>query len=389
MGFLWISGILNLECPEEDQYLMAGGLVRLVEGFCDHHTSSYSIQSAWVPPLLKFLSLCENFEFKESPPHPGLIALFILSCCPQVSDFCAAHLTTLISLLSPNHRLQSRKLALKVFWRLTCEWRSRMETVPGHHLDELLRAVGDPFHLPPESPHDQVRELERRVPYVPMGVVIALIGLAPSEPWQSHLHPSNFTSCEDILSTDEGRRSALHNMYWTWAHWREFLCTPTNIIAAVRRLEELGCLNTARVVITWAWISGMADVMDQDGGRLIADETLRLYRAHGIRSLATLRRCIIDEDLKSLRIHHVPDKRPPFRAGRLPSNMTDMTIYQRQRETVISQACQLRRLYHLFGYNPTTWEKAVGAGEADEKRELISGHSITLDPFVGWECDYP
>ena len=403
MGFLWISGILDSGYSEREQYSMAGGLVRLVEGFCGPQPYFNSIQSAWAPPLLNFLSLCEKFDFPESPPQPGLVALCILSDCPQVSNFDAAHIPTLTSLLSPNHRLQSRKLALTVFYKLTRECRSWMETVPGHHLDALLQAVGDPFHLPPESPHDQVRKVERRVWYEPMGAVVALIGFAPSELWHGHLHPSNFTSCEDILSTEKGRRSALHQMFMTalW-HWPEFLCTPTKVVSAIGRLEALGCLNTAELVITWAWVSGMADAIDQDGGRLIEDETLRFYQAHGIRPLAALKRCIVQPfnkgypDANQIDLFAAHYDGSPFRVGRSrrPSNLSQQTggiPYQDEWKTdcVISRACQLRRLYHLFGCDPTTWEEVVGVEEAEEKREGLSGHSVMPGPFAGWECDYP
>ena len=405
MGFLWISEILNSKYREGLQHSMVGELVRLVEEFRDPHPYSNSMQSAWVPHLLKFLSLCENFDFTESPPHPALIALYILSRCPRVSDFGTTLLPTLTSLLSPNHRLQSRKLALNVFCRLTREWRSRTETVPGHHLDELLRAVGDPFHLPPEPPHDQVRKLERIVGYEPMDVVVALIGFAPSELWQGLLRPSNFTSCENTLSTDEGRRSVLGWMFYTiLTIWPEFLCMPTKIVSVIRHLEELGCLNTAELVVTWAWVTGMADAMDQESWKLIGSETLRFYRAHGIRSLAALKRCIIrnsTEDTKGLQYFSRTElfaaryEGPPFRVGRSrrPSNLRRLDHIPYREESkidcVISQTCQLRRLYRLFGYDPTTWEEAVGAGGADEKRKVSSGRSVMPDLFVDWECDYP
>ena len=399
MGFFWISEILNSKYSGEWRHSTAGELVQLVEGSRDPHPYSDSMRSAWVPPLLKFLSLCENFDFTGSPPHPGLITLYILSNCSQVSDFGAALLPTLTPLLSPNHPLRSRKLALGVFCELTREWRSRMEIVPGHHLGGLLQAVGDPFHLPPESPHDQVRELERRVGYEPMDVVGALIGFAPSELWRSLLCPSNFTSCEDILSTDKGRRTLLGWMFRAaFRIWPEFLCTPTKIVSAVERLEELGCLNTAELVIAWAWVSGMADVTDQDGGRLIEDETLRFYRAHGIRPLAVLKRCIIQHFKgegpvdTQINLFAVRYDGSPFRVGRSRRTSNPWWIAFRRvwdTDCVISRACQLRRLYHLFEYDPTTWQEAVGVGGAEEKREALSGHSVTPDPFVGWECDYP
>ena len=369
---------------------MACMVVRALEG-CD-----YLAEPAWTSLLLKFLSLCEKFPTTESSPHPGSIALRILSRCSH-DDFDTTHTPTLASMLSPDHPLQSRKLALAAFRRFAPQWFSpKMETVSGHRLNRLLQAVGDPFHFPPEPLQDQGGELKRTADYEPMEVVAVLIEFASSELWRSHLHPSNFASCEDITSTN----NTLHSMFDTALKGRPgFLCTPTEIVTAIRRLEELQCLHTAQVVIMWAWVTGMADAMDRDDWKLVGGETLRFYRAHGTRSLAALKRYIINGDLvfERTELFAARYEGPPFRVGRSrrPSNLsyyqTGPIPHQDEWETdcVVSQACRLRRLYHLFGYDPTTWEEAVGAGGADDKREAISKHSAAPDPFVGWECDYP
>jgi hypothetical protein len=49
----------------------------------------------------------------------------------------------------------------------------------------------------------------------------------------------------------------------------ELLRTPAKIIAAIRRLEELQCLNTAEVVILWAWTAGVVNPADHDAWGLI------------------------------------------------------------------------------------------------------------------------
>ena len=402
IALLWIAEVINSGYPEKQQYLMTSKVVRLLGRYCKSHPNSIHQQSTWVPPLLKFLALCENFPATESPPHPGLITLWILSKNPQDADFGPDILPTLASMLSSDHPLRSRKLALAVFGRFTSGWLSRVETASGHRLDKLLQAVGDPFHFPQEPSRDQDRELERTVGYEPTEVVVVLIEFASSELWRSHLRPSNFTSCEDILSTDNGRTFTLRGMFLiALTELSEFLCTPTKIVTAVRCFEELGCLNTARAVIAWAWVSGMADVMDEDSWKLIEDETLRFYRTHGLRFLAAMKRCIIQNSDGLLQLRQVNYfaaryEGPPFRVkrSRRSSNLSYRTggIHNRAEweiDRVISQACQLRRLYLLFGYDPTTWQEAVRAGEVDENREVLSGHSDTSDPFVGWECDYP
>ena len=383
---------------------MASTTVRLLWRYRRFHWGGFffSIRSAWIPLLLKFLSLCENFSTTESPPHPGLIALRFLLDCPPDTDFCIGLLPTLTSMLSPDHPLQSRKLALAAFSRFGSVWfSSQTEAVPVHDLNKLLRAVGDPFHLPLESPHDQDGEREITVLHepMPMSAAVILIESASSELWQNHLHPSNFTSCEDVVSTDEGRRSALRKMVDMALDKRpELLCTPTKIVATIRCLEELGCLNTAQVVIMWAWVAGITAEMDQDGWRLIGDETLRFYRSHGMRFLDSLKRCIIDNGLGNYRtgIAQTRFDPSPFRVGR--SRRQQQVTWQRiwtfpQKEwhtdRVVSQVCQLRRLYHLFGCDPTTWQEAVGVGEMEQEREALTEHPVTPDPFIDWECDYP
>ena len=396
MGFLWIREILNSRYPEEEQYWMASEVVRLLRRYNGIYDRPFRVQSAWVPPLLKFLSLCENFSTTESSPHLALITLCTLSHELQEGDFGPVIPPTLASMLSPDHPLRSRKVALAAFHNFLFGWFFRMETVSGHHPSKLFQAVGDPFHFPPAPP-----QLGMAVHYEPMRVAVALIEFASSELWRNHLHPSNFASCEGIFSTDKGRTSALREMFWMALRgWPEYLCTPTKIVAAVRRLEGLGCLNTARVVITWGWVTGKANVMDQESWKLIGGETLRFYRSHGMRSLAALKRGIFLTTNWGLRDSQIWlfTKRcegPPFRVGRSrrPANLSDRTEEPPRREElwtdcVISQACQLRWLYHLFGYDPTTWQEAVGA-EEDEKREVVSGRSLTPDPFIGWECDYP
>ena len=263
----------------------------------------------------------------------------------------------------------------------------------------LLQAIGDPFHFPLEPPQDG--ELERTVDYQPLEAVVVLIEFASLELWQRPLLPSNFASCEDMLSTDQGRRATLRAMFFTaLTEFPEFLSTPTKIVAAIGCLEKLGCLNTAKVVIMWAWVTCMADPMDQDGRRLIEDETLRFYRARGMRSLATLRQYIVMrtcggvEHARSL-FFAARYEGAPFRVGRSrrPSQLSLRMGGIRYKEEwnmdhVISQACQLRMLYHLFGCDPTTWQEVIGVEEADEERKVPLGHSVTLDLPADWECDY-
>ena len=106
MFFVWISKILDSRYPEKGRHLLASEIVQLLGRYyhrCQYYTD---IRSAWIPPLLKFLSLCESFPTIGSPPHPGLVALRILSIGPEDADYGAALLPTLTLTLSPDHPLQ-------------------------------------------------------------------------------------------------------------------------------------------------------------------------------------------------------------------------------------------------------------------------------------------
>jgi hypothetical protein len=70
--------------------------------------------------------------------------------------------------------------------------------------------------------------------YEPMMVEVVLIEFASSALWGGHLRGLNFGSCEEFLSTEEGRRNALSWMLKTATRfWAEFLRTTAKIAAAV------------------------------------------------------------------------------------------------------------------------------------------------------------
>ena len=55
----------------------------------------------------------------------------------------------------------------------------------------------------------------------------------------------------------------------------------------------------------------------------------------------------------------------------------------------VAQVCQMRRLYHLFGYNPTTWKEAVGVEEVGGEADTLLGRSVAPTQTTDWMCDYP
>ena len=407
-GFLWITEILNSDYKEYHRYLMASRVVELLgKHFCFGDPEGIvRVRRAWIPPLLGFLSLSEKFYATESPPYPGFMALCIISNSRISADFAASILPILSSILLPTHPLQSRCLALKAFHTLMPGWFSpQMESVMHDDLDKLLQAVGDPFQ---SSPDPLLWDwVPRRVLcHKPMDSVVVLIEFASLDLWRNHLRRSNFTSCEEVLSTEKGRRTALDRILSASTHTLlAFLHTPARIITAIRCLEELRCLNTAEVVIMWAWTTGVVNAVDHDGWKLVMDDTLRFYQTHGVGRLTALKQRITDptmerEHLSFLMTHY---ESSPCRIGSTKRSIPFTCSSWREpsprdwTDLCVSRVCQLRKLYHLFGYDLATWKEAAAADEmvvveeavvSEEVKEMdmSSGRSVTLVPFADRTC---
>ena len=398
--FGWIAEILSSGYPEDERYELASRVVRLLGNhlYSKDPDRFHYVEPAWVPPLLGFLSLCEKFYTTESPPYPGFIALRILSINPKGVDTGATTLSILASILLPTHPLRARSLALEVFCGLMSGWFSlQMEKVLDQDLDKLLQAIGDPFQFTLEIPLQDGQPVFTPS-YKPMMAAVLLIEFVSSDLWGDHLQRSNFASCEEIVSTEEGKRTALKWMLEMATHSRpEFLHTPLKITTAIRRLEELQCLNIAEVVITWAWTIGVVDPMNHDSWRLIQRDTLRFCRTNGMGFLVALKRYITDTSMENMRIMYLIGhyEGTPCRVGSVkkpapalwvtprldPRNFTDFRV---------SQVYQLRRLYQLLGYDHTTWKEAVVVEEADVETDVSPGFSATVPvPFMDWVCDYP
>jgi len=55
----------------------------------------------------------------------------------------------------------------------------------------------------------------------------------------------------------------------------------------------------------------------------------------------------------------------------------------------IYQICQLRRLYHLFGYDPTARREAATAEGGEQTTDVLSGRPVAPVSFMYFACDYP
>ena len=126
-----------------------------------------------------------------------------------------------------------------------------METISDENLNKLLRAVDDPFQYPAGT-----------ADYDPMMVVVVLIKFASSERWQKHLRDSNFTSCDESASKEEGKTALRGTLDTVADEWLGLPRTPARIAAAIERLRELQCLNTVEVIITWAKAASVGNPED-------------------------------------------------------------------------------------------------------------------------------
>jgi len=390
LGFLWIVEILNSGYPEWWRKRMASRVVESLGRlfFRKDSVASINMQPAWIRSLLGFLSLSEKLDRQG---EDSLTALRILATSPPSTDFGIRVLPILVPPLLPTHPLQSRRIALKVFYIFAPSWfSSQMENVPSEDLDKLVQAVGDPFQSP-DFPFQDGKPVD--LPYYdPTMVAAVLIGFASSDLWRDRLRRSNFTSLEETVSTRDGKRAALECM--AYCEPPKCLLTTTGIVMAIRRFEELQCPNTAEVLLMWAWTIGVVDPVDRDGWQLIGRSTLRFCESRRMERLVTLKRHITDRTMESSCIQllfigrYGKSKAKDF--VKLPvlklepdfKSRCDIFLY-------LSQACQLRRLYQLFGYDPTTWKDVVAASEVGEKSGVSLGHSEVLSPFMDWACDYP
>ena len=253
-----------------------------------------------------------------------------------------------------------------------------MENATNEDLDKFLQAIGDPFQLldPP------LQDLQRVVmpDYEPVGVAVVLIELASSDLWRDHLRSSNFASCEETLSTEGGKRTTLNYMFRVTEHSRPELRTPAKIIAAIRRLEELQCPNTAEIVILWAWTAGVVDMVGHDGWWPIERNTLRFYQTYGMRRLTTLSRYIIAATMEPVSVFpFMRYQGPLYRVGGVQQPAPfGKAIRRRELQHLVfprvAQVCQLRRLYQLFGYDPMTWKEAMK--DVDEEADVVLGRSV-------------
>ena len=230
---------------------MATQVMQLLECyFRSEGPESLNVHPTWITPLVRFLSLYGGFHTEDSLSTARYIILRILSTFPAPPDFNATILPLLILALSPTHPLQLRHPALQFILGSMHQWLIT-EDVPDTDLNDLLTAVGDPFESTLELDDGLSIGATR---YDPMMIVATLIGFALSDQWCGHVHSTNFITCEDMVSTEEGNIAFRHALDMTSPAWPVFLLRSKNLDRALARLKGLGCPETAQALD--AWVSG-------------------------------------------------------------------------------------------------------------------------------------
>ena len=405
---LWLRQILDSGYPEGMQYSMASSVVVFFGKKLDSPLSERHIRvhSTALRPLSDFLLLSEKLYPAEcplnGPPYPGVMALRMLSigvggrhADPMLRPtLTPAILQTLASALLPTHPLRSRRLALQLFQGTGTGWFStQAEAFSNAERAELLGAVGDPFRFTPDPPL-QDGQPQATTFYEPIGSAALLVEFAGSESWRVHLFPSNFASCEEVLSTEKGRDRFFREASGRGTSLR--MRSVDKLASALRRLEEMECWNTAEVVVMWAWTDGFVDATDHDAWRIIGHETLKFYRIRGMDRLGSLSRYI----------------KRHFAYGSMVSRNTSCQVAGVRRPVHlrvgregasggsgvgmrgIYRVCQLRRLCQLFGLDPTAWRETMAAGKSDKKLSGGSnlegeGEPMPHVQFLYSACDYP
>lgn len=383
--FSLITNILNSRYAAVEQYWMAAAAVELA--WKEFTPMPCNVQHDWIPPLLGFLELSETFYSTHHQSAPGALALQILSATQGYGDFCPKMLPILTSTLVVTHPLLSRKSALRVFAQFSPGFFSEAESISNEDCARLLRAVGDPFQSAPDIPlqYEQQWLVDE---HNSTRAIVILIGFASSDPWCNHLHYSNFISWEEGTSTVDEKISA-------FTYWQDvaFLRRPTMIIAAIERFEEIQCLNTAEAMLVWAWTFGIVDAVDHDAWRLIGHKTLTFYQTHGMGWLKVLSQHIMNSDKPPRFTTAHRGSQCQVEGVRLPVRIAERVRRLGSGEGYftdlpLADACQLKRLYLLFGYNPITWEELVTPGRVGGGVNVSPGESPNPVYLMDYMCGY-
>ena len=248
--------------PEDKRYSMASSAIALLGARFDPPHSGVRVSA--IRPLLNFLLLSEKFPTGSSR-HPEVIALQAIHSTAEHKYFDPKVLDVLRCTLSPTRPLRS--LALKIFQQPGFEWcTSPSEDIASPDRASLLEAIGDPFKLGMQDPTLHGGKSTTAISYEPMRTIALFIEFASSDLWKDHLRPPNFASCEEKVSTREGRGIAFGCM----DERRGIRTGPFNstleLDSAVKRLKELECWKTAEVVTAWARINDNANHDTQTDG---------------------------------------------------------------------------------------------------------------------------
>ena len=386
--FTWLEAVLDSNYPDTDKYELSGLILLFLN---DKARGMWSgdrneLEFPHYPMVLaRFLLLHEDWgipgvfptdrswEFNAFAvlPHPAIIALRLLLGTPK-DTFIPPVFMAITPALQENQLCSTRAAGLRLFdchrhWLFS----PVIENIPPTHRAELLEAVGDPFDLS-AVPYligpgrAQVRDIGDT--YLPAKVMGLLLALTSSDTWRDYLHPTNFASCDVVMTRGEHTRDIIT----FFSGWSSVLKGPgdnnfSGLMLGVNRLKQLRCHSAVKLILLSLWSTPITPLYDQEVWRWVERQTLELFSARGEEHLNTFVphiKTMYGEAMVSLvaELKHTggesdpPNVGPPLRVGgvgRHARTKDPQNVGPQDSGASFYTMCQLRRLYRLLGHDPT------------------------------------
>ena len=294
----WMEWVICSNNDVETRYYSAELVMQLLEKLGGLPVAP-GLHDPYVPTLLRFLELCEDFHRSNSiptlkpevpsDPEPEISALRILRLryYRHFSVLTPTMVSVLTRVLRPDDRLQSRVLGLGLFARLWLCWPSlsMCDGITPEMCSRLVGVIGDPLRLSepqPSIPTFERSHIGRDADQV--DAVGILLGLTLSDTWRGHFRPANFASCSLIMSREDLRRPALatiSRLAKTVTGSADAKEKSAMLIRSVERLKGLTKCGAVELMLLHVWSSDEMYSFDEESWEWLKRETLELFNTRG------------------------------------------------------------------------------------------------------------
>jgi len=434
--FTWLGAVLSSDYLDVDKYELAGLMLMFMHGkaVTKWGGDRSKLESPHYPVVLShFLLLHEKCNKEGLKPkdrswefdplvlprvHPATIALRLLLGTPKDTLILPVFLVTTPALQRSQRGGDARVVALKLFnhhrnWLFS----PRVEALLPAHRAELLRSIGDPFDISTALYPKGTQVHDPGNTHLSAKVMGLLLALSSSETWRNHLHPTNFASCDTIMSGEE----ELCNTITFFSNWSGALKGPegnnfSGLMLGVNRLKQLRCHSAVKLILLSIWSTPITPLYDQEVWRWVELQTLELFSARGEEHLGifvsqikkTYGNAMVDLVARLKRSegeNDLPNFGSPFRVDgvghRVRTNdPRDPGLWNSKYN--FYTMCQLRRLYRLLEHDPTNAPTAGAEGtppligprfvndysHSDQRQTAFSAAAETLETLrassVAW-----